>query len=388
MKYLSYIITIVIIALLASCGQKVEVDNSLEGKQALLKSKKTALSALQTEIEQLSEEVKELLPEREKKKRIVTTHKVEATEFIKYLNIQSSIVSDDIANLTSEIPGRIIMLNAKEGDYLKKGQLVANIDMESVDKQIAEIEVSLDLAKTIFERQKRLWDQNIGSEMQYLQAKNSVERLEKSMETVRFQQSKSKVYSPISGYVDREILKQGDLASPGMPILQILNTYKVKAVADVPENYLSTIKRGDYVDLYIPALDMTQRGKITMLGRSIDTNNRTFKVEVALSNPKGILKPNLLVEMKIKEMNKKDAIVLPTYMVQQEISGADYVYVVDQKDGKNIAKKVLITTGENNANGILIEEGLNPNDIIIDEGARKVAEGEELLITNNSETSK
>ena len=274
-------------------------------------------------------------------------------------------------------------MNIKEGDNIRKGQLIAKIDMESLDKQKAELEKSLELANEVFIRQERLWSQKIGSEIQFLQAKNSKERIEKSLETLSFQQTKSNIYAPISGIAHQVISKAGELANPGMPIIQILNTSKVKVVSDVPESYLAAVKKGDKVSIQFPALDKEINSRVSLIGKTIDPSNRTFKVEVNLNNSSGIYKPNLLALMSINDLTVKDAITVPISVVQQSTVGDSYVYVVEG----NKAKQMVVSIGESYEGAVVITEGLTGEETLIVDGARFVNEGEEVEVQNNIENT-
>ena len=281
MRYLSGII---LLALLITACQPAateatdEIPEDLAGKKALLNTKRQELKALTDIIVDLEEQIAEEDPTVRKRSKLVTAIAAEQKDFSHFVEIQGAVKSDDMVDVTSEVAGRILTLKAKEGQQVRKGQLIAELDLEQVKKQMAELETSIELAATVYERQKRLWDQNIGSEIQYLQAKNNKERLEKSMETLAFQLTKGKVYAPITGLVEREILQRGEIAAPGMPILQILNTNKLKVVADVPENLLRSVKVGQTVTIQFPALDMERKARVSRIGATIDPANRTFTV--------------------------------------------------------------------------------------------------------------
>ena len=226
--------------------------------------------------------------------------------------------------------------------------------------------------------------QNIGSEVQYLQAKNNKERLEKTLSTLQHQLSKANVSAPISGYVDMILTKEGEVCGPGAPIVKIINTKQVKVVADIPETYLGVVKKGDKVGISFPALNIEKEAKVSMLGRTIDASNRTFKVEVDLNNPDGKLKPNLLAMMKVNDLTVEDVIIIPIELVQQEVSGKDYVFVVNASDNKKTSKKVYIETGESARGEIVVISGLNGDESIITQGARGLADGELIEIANNN----
>lgn len=360
---------------LASCQQAEQMPTDLEGKKTYLKTKQAELRNLQKEVAKLKAEIEAEDPEakKEKPRTLVTTQMVSKTDFNRYIELQAAIEAEDMVAASSEMGGRIIALNAKEGQFVKRGQLIATIDMETVKKQIAELEKSLELAVDVFERQKRLWDQNIGSEIQFLQAKNNKERLEKSLETAQFQLTKGSVYAPKSGVVEMVIAKNGEMTGPGTPIVQILNTNQVKVAANVPEKFLRNVRKGEMMSIEIPALDMKTKGKVSMLGRTINPANRTFKVEVNLSNPKGLLKPNLLANMLLNDFSAKDVITVPLELVQQEVSGKDYVFI--KKDGTEgaMAEKTYVTTGESYDGNIIIKEGLAGGEELIVTGARGLA---------------
>lgn len=374
MKYLLYLITLTV--LLSACGGNTETEwpEDLEGKKALLNTKKADLRTLEKDIAKLEEEIAELEPDKEVSRELVTIQKVERADFQHFVEIQGSVQSDDFVNASSETGGRIVQLNVQEGQNIRKGQLVAKLDLESVNKQIAELETSLNLANDVYNRQKRLWDQNIGSEMQYLQAKNNKERLEKSLETIQYQLTKAEVYAPISGVVEVVNLKAGEMATPGMPIITILNTSKVKVVANVPESHLKAIRRGEMVTIQFPALDSETKARVSRIGNTIHPSNRTFDVEVELSNAQGLYKPNLLAIMMLNDKTVEDVPTIPLELVQQEVSGRSFVYIsADGEDGA-FAKKVYVTTGDNYEGKIVIEEGLEGGEDLLVDGARVVAE--------------
>ena len=285
------------------------------------------------------------------------------------------MAANDIVNAGSELGGRIIKLAVKEGQNVRKGQLIASVDAESLEKQREEVVKALDLATDVFERQKRLWEQNIGSEVQYLQAKNNKERTEKSLQTLEAQLKKRNVYAPINGIVEMLMTKEGEMTAPGTPIVQLLNVSKVKVVTDVPETYLGKIKTGDQITVSFPALGKETIQKVNLIGSTIDPANRTFKIEIWMDNPDGALKPNLLSLVKVNDLTIKDALTIPVDLVQQEVSGQKYVYLIKGDAENTVASKVYIETGESADGKIVITSGLSKGDRIIVKGARNVAEG-------------
>ena len=381
MKYLLSILTVIV--LLQSCGPKeAAVPTDLKGMQTLLKEKQKTLRELTKEVASLEAKVESLDPnsKKEKPRTLVTTQMVEKSDFNRFIELQAGIESEDMVAASSETGGRLMTMTAKEGQYIKKGALIGTIDMQSVDKQIAELEKSLELAVDVFNRQKKLWDQNIGSEMQFLQAKNNKERLEKSIESVKFQLTKANVYAPISCVVDMVIAKPGEMTAPGSPIVQLLNTSRVKVVADIPEKYLRSVKQGQMMDIQIPALELEKRGRVTMLGRTINPANRTFKVEINLNNAGGVLKPNLLATVLLNDFSEKNVITVPLELVQQEVSGNSFVYVKGEGTEGPAAKKIKVVTGESYEGKVIVTEGLVGGEEIIVAGARNVVDGELIKI--------
>ena len=384
MKYL--ILTLPL--LLFACQPEEDpytIPATLEEKRAKLKTSKQELRELTRFVNELEEKIEAEDPT-EKSRSLVTVIPTERSEFKHYVAIQGSVESDEMAAVTTEMPGRLTMQKLEEGDRVRKGELVAKVDMEQLDKQIAELQTQLTLATDVYNRQKRLWDQNIGTELQFLEAKTRKESLEKSLETIRFNQSKANIYAPISGTVQMVNLKVGELASPGLPIAQIMDTRDVKVVAAVPEKYLSAVKRGDVVQVHFPALDKEVDARVSRIGNTINPSNRTFEVEVELDNRNGELKPNLLAEMRINDETLEDVVTVPVPLVQQEVSGRNFVYVVAEGTDGPFAKKAYVTTGDSYDGRIVITEGLDGTEQLIDQGARGLAERDLLTITENAAT--
>lgn len=382
-QYIILAVTLILTACQPKKNENTEVPQDLEGKKALLVEKRAALQTLTAEIEELEKEMAQLDPSLAPHHKLVTVFPLEKQVFNRYNEIQGSVESADMAAAAAEVPGRIVRIAVEEGDQVRSGQLIAELDLEQINKQIAELDKSLELAEEVFARQERLWNQNIGSEIQYLEAKNNVERLRKSKETLEFQLTKSKIYAPIGGIVDKVNLKAGELAMTGSPIVDIHSINRLQVVAELPESYLQTVKRGNRVLISYPSINYEQEAPISLIGSTIDPNNRTFKIEVNTGNPGGRLKPNLLAIVKVKEFEQDDAIVLPLSLIQQEVGGQKYVMTVGEgKGGVPQAVKVKVTTGESYDGKILVTSGLTGTEQVVDRGARGLGEGELLEITN------
>lgn len=377
MKNIFYLFAFAGLILATSCGSDATAEGgaqTLEEARKVLQEKRKELQAIKAEISKAEAVVAKLDPKSKKKAVIpVTTAKVVLKDFNHYVEVQGNVVpAQDPGMASSETGGRIIDLKVKEGSYVKKGDLIAKINLESIKKSIAQLDESLSLAQDMFKRQENLWNQKIGSEVQYLQAKSQVESLLKNKESLEYELTKANVYAPISGYVDMVMSKEGEMAGPGAPIVQILNTRDLKVVAAIPEIYLGNVKRGEGVLLKFPALNEEQKGRVTTIGRTINPANRTFEVEAAIGSKNGLLKPNLLATMLVNDYSQKDAIVVPDQLILQDVSGADYVMVIEG----NKAVKKIVTMGRGYRNETIITSGLNGDETLLIKGARQVSDGD------------
>lgn len=378
MKNIFYLFALAGLILATSCGgeatESAGAPQTLEAARKVLQEKRKELKLLKKEIAEAEAIVEKLDPKSKKKSAIpVTTAKVEVKDFNHYVEVQGNVVPAEAPGAaSSETGGRIVEMNVKLGEYVKKGALIAKINMESIKKSIAQLDESLSLAQDMFKRQENLWNQKIGSEVQYLQAKSQVESLLKNKESLEYELTKANVYAPISGYIDVIMAKEGEMAGPGTPIVQILNTGNLKVVAAIPEIYLGKVKKGEGVVLKFPALDEEQKGRVITIGRSINPANRTFEVEASISSKNGLLKPNLLATMLVNDYAQKDAVVVADQLILQDVSGADYVMVLEG----NKAVKKLVTMGRGYRNETIITSGLDGSETLLIKGARQVSNGD------------
>lgn len=374
-----------LLLLLSACGGGTEENPSLATVaeiQSALKTKKDALRQLAQEIEILEDSLVSLDPSFAPKLPLVNYEALKAQDFESYTSVQATVLAAQTATAAPEIPGRILRMSLKEGDLVKKGQLVAVLDVESTETQKAELQTAMELARTVYERQQRLWEQNIGSEIQYLEAKNTYERLEKQLDNIEIATRKRNVYAPISGTIDRVMMRSGENAMPGMPIVSIISTGDLNIVADAPEGLLSKVKKGERLKVNIPTLDLSFTAPVKRIGRTIDPANRTFEVEIAVpAQYRAQLKTNLLAEVEVLNFNSKDLLVLSQNHIQQEVNGQRYVFTVQDKDGQSFAAKNYITTGLTYNNKAIIEDGLKPGDRIITQGSRGLTNGQAIAIS-------
>ncbi len=375
--------------LLVSCNsepEEGEIPESLEEKRALLKKQKAELKTLTDQVAQLEAAIEAQDPKARPQQFVSTTQAIRK-DFKHYVEIQGQVEAEDHINAAAETSGRILKLLVEEGDYVRRGQLIAELDVEQLRKQYEEVETSLELAATVFERQSRLWEQNIGSEIQYLEAKNNKERLEKSLEALQVQLNKSKVHAPASGIVDDVLLEAGELASPGAPLIRILDTSRLKVVADVPETYLRSVSRGEEIMVRYPVLDQEETARISLIGRTIDPANRTFEVEARVGRAVKGLKPNLLAAILINDETIEDVVTVPLDLIQQEVSGKEFIMVMQKGEGGAFAKKQYVQTGDSFEGEIVVESGLTGDEILILEGARGLADGQAIKVVQPKTTA-
>lgn len=379
-------VILVLVAIIACNKQDVKIPEDLESKKVLLAEKKSELRDLQRLVNDLTDQIKEMEPVKEKDPIPVTTEVINEKEFKRFIDVQANVIADDVVNVSSEVGGQITHLYVDEGQYISKGELIAVTDMQALENQIAEVETSLSLATNVYERQKRLWDQNVGSEIQYIESKSNKELLEKSLTTLKNRLAKKNIYAPISGIVDVKFLEQGEMASPGMPVVQLLNTSRVKIKANLQESLLGKINKGDEVDIYFPALDKTIRRKVSMIGRTIDLNNRTFSIEINSSSENGVLKPNLLAQVSINDFTQEKAIVIPLAIVKEEVSGEKFVFVISRNDDKSKATKSYIEIGESDEGYVVVENGIKDGDEIVVAGGESLSDNDPVLVRTNTES--
>ena len=281
--------------------------------------------------------------------------------------------------MSAEVGGEIISLPVKEGEKVQKGQLLAQLDDALIRKEIEDLKVTLELATTVFERQEKLWKQNIGSEIQFLEAKNKKENLQAKMNTLRTQSGKTRITAPVNGTVENIRIKIGEMATPGMTLFSVVNLDEIIIKADVPERYVGKVAAGDEVAIRFPAMDTERGATISSVGNIINPVNRTFRVEIKIPNKDHALKANLLAIVKINDYRNPNVVTIPTRLIQQS-NGDRYVYLAVRNSDTPKAKKVLVEPGMTYASETEILSGINEGDILIDEGAHDVTDGSTLEI--------
>ncbi|MEC8830473.1 MAG: efflux RND transporter periplasmic adaptor subunit [Bacteroidota bacterium] len=309
----------------------------------------------------------------------VTALKSEKKMFQHFIEVQGSVEADQSVELYPESSGNITKIFVREGQSISKGHPLVQIDNSILESSKVELQTQLDLATTTFERQKRLWDQNIGSEIQYLQAKAKKEGLENSLESLKSQAKKLKITAPFSGTVDEIFVKTGGLANPIFPALRLINLNQIHVESEVTETYLKYIKKGTEVELYFPSIDKKINTKVDQVGNYINPNNRSFKVRINVNNTDGTLKANLLAEVKISDF-KEVGIVIPSNLIQKDRMNKPFVYSLVKEDKFYRVKKSYIIEKISYENESFISEGLEADALIVDKGSQLVKEDETVIL--------
>lgn len=372
---------------IVSCGGNDTADNSPEGKKKQLAEYKKQMDEIRGKIDALEAELKASGSSTvQASLKLIEIAPVVQKDFAHFIEVQGNVESDKNVSMAPEMAGVITQMLVERGQSVSKGQTIAEVDAEPIRKNITELETRLELAKTMFERQENLWKQQIGSEMQYLQAKSSKESLDRSIESLKAQLKKAYIKSPIDGVVDELFMKQGEMANPAMPIARIVNIAEMQVKADVSETYVPNVKRGDEVIASFPALNKEVAVRVSNVGQFIDPANRTFKVEMKIGNGDGLLKPNTLAVVKIKDFSQKNALVVPTNLIQQATNGDEFVFIVRKNEAaKSIIAKVAIKTGKSYGGETLVIEGLKAGDSLVSKGYNEVINGEEVNIQPTQE---
>jgi RND family efflux transporter MFP subunit len=367
MKYLAS--ATVIVLLLASCGGK---------------DKKAELAKLKTEYATMGEKIKALEAEiaasdtsakAVKVKDVIITN-AQPTTFRHYIDIQGNVDAEENVIVQPLQAGKVLRINVNEGEQVQKGKVLAELEHDILDKQIASIQPQLALATENYERLKRLWEQKIGTEIQYLQAKTQKETLERNLDALKEQVDLSIIVAPISGVVDHIGLKLGQIASPMTmdPAFRIVNLSKLKVKAKVAEGYATQIKNGNKVKLHFPDLNSSTDATISHVERVIDPLTRTFAAEVALTSDNAQYRPNQVAILKIVDYENPSVIVLPINSVQSN-GTESFVYVAENNGSTIVARKKVVTIGQIYDGQAEILSGINANDNVVTTGQFDLSDG-------------
>lgn len=370
------------------------MDNSVEsliaeGNLEAIRAKKNEISeqqkALESKIQKLDSAISTFTGN--EKLDLVTTITAETQLFDHFLELQGNVSTKQNVLIYPEMQGTLNRVYVKEGQRVSKGQLLASIDDGGMSSQLAQLRTQAALAKTTFERQKRLWDQNIGSEIQFLEAKANYEARENAVNQAQSQLGKSRIRAPFSGIIDDVIKDQGTVVSPGpgSEIFRIVNLSDMYIEVDVPESFVGALQQGSKAMVYFPVLGDTVTTSIRQTGNFINPNNRAFTVEIPVPNSNENIKPNLSAKVSLNDYSNKEAILVPQGIISENAEGQQYVYIADKtEDNKALVSRRIITTGKTQGSIVEVLSGIKAGDLLVKEGARNVKDGQNVQILINT----
>lgn len=381
---------IIISLLLVSCGSETledKVNAAIEAEDTnSLKNLRTEITTQQKTLKSLHEKIlKELNVEKSKKSdfTLITAKKIKTDTFQHFFNLQGSVQTDKNILIYPEYSGELLKIYVKEGDKVTEGQLLAKIDDGGLSDQIQEVKTRTQLAKTTFERQKRLWDDNIGSEIQYLEAKTNYESTRSALNSLYQQLNKTKIEAPFSGTIDNIITDEGQIVTPGgMAIFRLVSLSDMYVETEVPETYLNDIAVGTPVNIQLRAINKNFTAKIDQMANFINPDNRKFMVKIYIPEDINNIKPNLIANVLINDYSNPKAIVVSENILQETADGSQVTFTVKmQNDSVGKAIRTPIKTGKHYNGQVEVLEGLKVNDIIAKEGGRNLRDQEDVIVT-------
>ena len=363
------IILFIVTSFMLSCNPEITDDSRNQD----IKKYKDEILVLQGKIKELESQLPDNGLNANNIK--VRAQKVNRKHFSRYFEATGELEAKNEAYISPEVSGQITKISVIEGQKVSKGQLLAKLNTSLIEKNIEEVITQLNLAEIFYNKQTELWNKGVGSERQYLETKNNYESLKNKLATLQEQYNMSIIRSPIAGYVESIMLKQGELASPGMQLMLIVDLDKLYVSAKLSESYLPVIKKGDVVEITFPTYpDIILEEKVTRVGNVLNKQNRTFMVEVEINNLDGRLKPNLLATIKINDYYAENAIIVPSLVIREDVIGS-YLYVAEQNEHNWISKKKYVETGRSYMNESEVLSGVSDDDLIITDGYGNVSDG-------------
>ncbi|MDT0557876.1 efflux RND transporter periplasmic adaptor subunit [Ichthyenterobacterium sp. W332] len=386
---MKYIFSLLLISLLiTSCGEEksksVEAVIETENLEDIRKKRSEIVAKQQEIAEQLKLlDAKIAVLDTTKKVPLITTFTAKQEVFNHFLDLQGNVNTKNNLVIFPEYSGILTKVYVTEGQKVIKGQTLAKIDDGGMSQQLAQAEIQANLAKTTFERQERLWNQKIGSEIQYLQAKSNYEAQSQAVNQIKQQIGKTIVRAPFTGTIDDIITEQGSVVGAGQSqLMRIVNLDNMYIETDVPERYISDVTKNKNVEVEFPILGKKMTAKVRQAGDFINPTNRTFKVEIGVPNKDRSIKPNLTAKVKINDYTNEVALLIPQSIISENANGEQYIYVVNNKkdNGEGVAERVIIETGKTQGDVIEVLSGIKNGSEIIQEGARSVKNGQTVKV--------
>ena len=371
-----------------SCGDGEQSVTDIISQQNLeaIRAKKNEITAQQKVIDAQLKSLDSAIGilGNEEKLPLVNTLTAKKEVFNHFLELQGDVSTKQNVLIYPEMAGTLQRVYVKEGAKVSRGQVLATIDDGGMSSQLSQLKSQAALAKTTFERQERLWNQNIGSEIQFLQAKTNYEAAENMVSQAQSQLGKSTIRAPFSGIIDNVIKDQGTVVAPGpgSEVFRIVNLSDMYIEVEVPESYIGNVTKGKEALVYFPVLGDSIVTKIRETGNFINPSNRSFEAEIPVPNKEGRIKPNLTAKVAINDYTSEEAILIPTSIISENADGEQYVFVAEEPnaDGEALVKRSVITTGKTQGANIEVLSGLADGNQIIKEGARSVKDGQKVKI--------
>ncbi len=379
MKKLGIIIGVL---LLVSCSQ----EPTRESIEKEINNYKKEIRQAEQQIQSLEEQLAEMGEDGADGFQIpVFVKELEEETFNHFIKANGIVEAVNQAFVSPEMSGQIKKILVQEGDEVTKGQLLVSLNTSVTENNIKEVKTNLELATKMFQKQKKLWEENVGSEIEFLQAKTNKESLENRLKSLEAQLNMSQIHAPFNGIVDEIYQKEGEMASPGMQVLRMVNLKELTIEADISETYLGSVKAGDMVAVSFPAYpEIKLDVPISRTGKMIDQDSRTFRIEVRVDNPGNKILPNLIAVVKIRDYSSENSLVVPSIIVKQDIKG-NYLYRVESNNGELVAGKVYVETGRSYNDQTVIEKGIKSGDRVIVSGFNQVSDGAKISIRKPKE---
>lgn len=312
----------------------------------------------------------------------VYVQELQPTMFRHYLNVQGTVESDKTIMVTPKTSATVEQILVSAGDSVERGDVLARLEGEITRSQIREVETQLELAETLFERQQNLREQDIGSEVEFLQARNQVQSLENQLATLREQFENYTIRATIAGTVNRVMLKEGEMVGPTAPVFQLSNSEALDVTSQISEAYITRVERTDSVEISFTSIDEIIEKELDVVSNVINASNRTFEVKINITSLDGLIRPNMIAKLKINDISETNQIVVPVNTVQ-EANEISYVFVAEENNGEWIAVQKEVVPGMSYGNDLVIQEGLNPGDHLITTGYTEVVDGDPITIKEN-----
>lgn len=366
------------LAFMAACSQPA-VEGDLQTLTAQRDSIKTVVDGLNAQITDLDAAIAAL--DTTASYDAVTAFEVNPDLFYHYFEVFGTVEADKSINLFPLNSGKVERIHVKAGQKVSKGQLLVSLDTDLMESSLKELETALALAQTVFKKQQKLWiDEQIGSEIQYLQAKNNYDGLAQKLETLKEQMAMSEVRAPFAGTIDEVFAKVGELAAPQMPAVRLVNTSGVYVKADVPESYANRVKVGTPANVAFTSMDFEVAAEVLQVGQFIQAGNRTFSINVSLPADPGSVKPNQMVHVALQDYWNDAALAVPSSLIQQDVEGNDFVFVLQNKGAYSEVAKVFVKTGLSYEGRTEIKSGIEAGAQLVDKGSRSVRTGQRVHV--------